>query len=445
MVSESNFFHCFEELIGDDISDEDREILPVVLGKMYELFDTNEDGVVDFTELGTGLTPLVGGSKDEKAKAAFDLYDYNGDGVISLDEMTRYLTAVFKVMYAAESGTEAKMGCDAGTLAMVTAEQAFKGADLNHDGKLSFGEFQNWYSSTQSGAAAQQLEEVAESQVTLADIRRVTGLEKYTINEVLELFAAATDGEGYVSESNFFNCFEQLIGDDISDDDKEILPVVLGKMYELFDTNNDGVLDFTELGTGLTPLVGGSQDEKAKAAFDLYDYNGDGVISLEEMTRYLTAVFKVMFAAESGTEAKMGCDAGTLAMVTAEQAFKGADLNHDGKLSFAEFQNWYSSTQSGAAAQQLEEVAESQVTLADIRRVTGLEKYTINEVLELFAAITNEEVYVSESDFFDCFKELIGDDISDDDMDILPVVLGKLYDLFDTNNDGVVDFTELGT
>merc|ERR1740115_197054 len=275
---------------------------------------------------------------------------------------------------------------------------------------LSFEEFQSWYSSTQSGAKVQQLGEVAESQITLADIRRVTGLEKYSISEVLELFAAVTDGEGYVSESNFFHCFEELIGDDISDDDKEILPVVLGKMYELFDTNDDGVLDFTELGTGLTPLVGGTQDEKAKAAFDLYDYNGDGVISLDEMTRYLTAVFKVMYAAESGTEAKMGCDAGTLAMVTAEQAFKGADLNHDGKLSFGEFQNWYSSTQSGVAAQELKEISESQVTLADIRRVTGLEKYTINEVLELFAAATDGEGYVSESNFFNCFEQLIGDD-----------------------------------
>ena len=37
------------------------------------------------------------------------------------------------------------MGVSAEELAMVTGEQAFADADLNHDGKLSFDEFQQWY------------------------------------------------------------------------------------------------------------------------------------------------------------------------------------------------------------------------------------------------------------------------------------------------------------
>ena len=70
---------------------------------------------------------------------------------------------MFKVMYAGGLGTEAKMGCDTCMLAMMTAEQASKGPDLNQDDKLSIEEFRRWYSSTQSGAAAQKFEEDAES------------------------------------------------------------------------------------------------------------------------------------------------------------------------------------------------------------------------------------------------------------------------------------------
>ena len=45
------------------------------------------NGVVDFTELASGLSVLCGGSRDDKVRAAFDLYDLNGDGFISLDEV----------------------------------------------------------------------------------------------------------------------------------------------------------------------------------------------------------------------------------------------------------------------------------------------------------------------------------------------------------------------
>ena len=57
--------------------------------------------------------------------------------------MTRYLASVFKVMYETQPGTAEQMGVSAEDLATVTAEQAFEDADLNHDGRLSFEEFQN--------------------------------------------------------------------------------------------------------------------------------------------------------------------------------------------------------------------------------------------------------------------------------------------------------------
>ena len=89
---------------------DDEDKLGVVMGRLYDIFDTNSDGVVHFTELSSGLSVLCGGSADAKAEAAFKLYDYNGDGVITQDEMTRYLTSVFTVMYELEPSTQGRMG-----------------------------------------------------------------------------------------------------------------------------------------------------------------------------------------------------------------------------------------------------------------------------------------------------------------------------------------------
>jgi len=266
-----------------------------------------------------------------------------------LDEMTRYLTAVFKVMYAAEPGTEAKMGCDAETLAMVTSEEAFSEADLNHDGKLSFVEFKQWYSTDGTAAGIKDAEDTATGSLSLDDIRRITRLAEYSSSELFEVFAAATDSQGYISREAFVDCFAALVegaGGPLSIDDEDLLQIMYGHLYELFDTDDNGVVDFTEVTTGLTVVCGGSMDEKAKAAFDLYDYNHDGVISLDEMTRYLTSVFKVMYKVDSSLEESMGKSADDLAEETAIDCFESADLDHDGKLTFKEFKQWYSSEDS---------------------------------------------------------------------------------------------------
>merc|ERR1711968_71026 len=129
--------------------------------------------------------------------------------------------------------------------------------------------------------------------------------------------------------------------------DKARADLVLKRLFDIFDTDGNGVVDFSELASGLSVLCGGSRDEKARAAFSLFDYNGDGFITLEEMTRYLTSVFKVMYETQPGTADQMGVSAEDLATVTAEQAFEDADLNHDGRLSFAEFQKWYGKEPTG--------------------------------------------------------------------------------------------------
>jgi Ca2+-binding EF-hand superfamily protein len=268
--------------------------------------------------------------------------------VISFEEMTRYLTSVFKVMYETQPGTQEAMGgASPDERAIVTAQQAFTDADADHDGVLTWEEFRSWYSSTGAGGDDSAPAAPAPQQTqSLAEIRYLTNLEAYPISDVLEWFAQAST-DGYVSREAFSTVFNALI-ESADHDDVDFMKAcaAVDSLYDVFDTNGDGVVDFTELATGLSVLCGGSRDDKARAAFDLYDYNGDGVISLEEMTRYLTSVFKVMYETQPGTQERVGgAPAEELAYVTAQQAFADADADHDGVLTWEEFRSWYSLSQ----------------------------------------------------------------------------------------------------
>ena len=76
-------------------------------------------------ELTSGLSVLCSGSRDDKVRAAFDLYDYNGDGFITMDEITRYLTAVFRVLYKTSKSTRDSLQVSPEELGAVTVRLQF--------------------------------------------------------------------------------------------------------------------------------------------------------------------------------------------------------------------------------------------------------------------------------------------------------------------------------
>jgi Ca2+-binding EF-hand superfamily protein len=285
---------------------------------------------------------LCGGSRDDKVKAAFDLFDENGDGFISEDEMVKYLSSVFTILYESSPETKASSGVSAVELAIVTTRQCFEDADVNHDGRLSFEEFKRWYSQSQGG------DEPATSGsggmgASFDEVCRLTNLRSYTVEDVSRLLFQGSRS-GALDRSTFIRAFRLLRENmAMSSAEDAQTDAIVAQLFELFDEDGNGYVDHAEMASGLSVLCGGSREDRVRAAFSLYDTDGNGFISLDEMTRYLRSVYRLLYTMKPEIAEKME-DVGPdeLAQVTSQQAFAEADVDHDGQLSFEEFQRWYS-------------------------------------------------------------------------------------------------------
>ena len=440
-----------------------------VLNCLFNVFDKDKSGAVSFDEVASGLSVLCGGTRDEKVEAAFQLFDTNGDGVISASEMQVYLASVFAVLFEASPDIGARLSVGAEDLATVTTEEAFALMDSDQDGYLTFDEFRAWYQKSGPGGEddgdedeEEEDEEEAEydSQgqlvvrgFTLKELRDISGLGALPVHDVFGLFAAAANDAGEIDRDMFGECVAHVADNKLS---AGTLDRITDELFEVFDADGNGLVDFTELASGLSVLCGGTRDDKVQAAFQLFDTNGDGVISLEEMTAYLSSVFKLVYATKPELYESLRCGPEELGIVTAQQAFADADANQDGSISFDEFQQWYQAggfdalagvgkVQGGNKTKASEPAA---LTLVAIKLATGLDQCEVDDVVELFVRGADSEGQIAQAAFVRCFQVLAaalesnGATVQGGPAERAQVH-SQLFALFDPSGSGYADAIEL--
>lgn len=447
-VSREAFDECFRKIIAANqgIKAGEYEHINAILNRLFELFDVDKNGLVDFSEISSGLSVFCGGTSDDKVRAAFALYDYNGDGYISLEEMTRYLTSVFKVLKEASPNALQQLEREsAEDLGARTAQQAFNEADLDQDGRLTFAEFRKWYTHSSAANIERLIQNNIPEWISLREVRRLTNLGTFTPTQVLESFRQFATRDGTLNEEGFRKACAQFQGQHSDRESRDRLRLLVDRIFALFDTDKNGVVDFNELASGLSVLCGGSETDKVHAAFNLYDVNRDGYISLGEMRLYLTSVFKVLFEVDPDSEGRMGVSAEELGTITAEQAFAEADLDKDGRLSFEEFSQWYAQSSSSSMANQSH--VPDWVSLEVVKEMTHLDKYAPDEVFEVFANRCSENGTISREAFEECFEQLIDEQFKTDEQHLerLRLILDRLFTIFDSDGNGIVDFCELSS
>uniref|UniRef100_A0A673VFP0 EF-hand calcium binding domain 1 n=1 Tax=Suricata suricatta TaxID=37032 RepID=A0A673VFP0_SURSU len=144
------------------------------------------------------------------------------------------------------------------------------------------------------------------------------------INLFYKLVGDVTERQGMVigiDRNTFRNILHMTFG--MTDD------MIMDRVFRGFDKDNDGCINVSEWIYGLSVFLRGTLEEKMKYCFEVFDLNGDGFISKDEMFHMLKNSLLKQPSEEDPDE-------GIKDLV--EITLKKMDHDHDGKLSFSDYE-----------------------------------------------------------------------------------------------------------
>ena len=116
---------------------------------------------------------------------------------------------------------------------------------------------------------------------------------------VLVSHAMAKDGEpDTFGREDFFACLRTMPGrrEPQTRAEYEAFCGAVDALFDSFDADASGDVDFVEMAAGLTALCGGTPGEKRRVALALFDRDGDGRVDGEQLQAFLAAVDRVASA-----------------------------------------------------------------------------------------------------------------------------------------------------
>merc|ERR1711983_208175 len=116
---------------------------------------------------------------------------------------------------------------------------------------------------------------------------KTTGMEEAQVHELFEEFVS-DNPNGKIKKSNFKKTMKEAIPD------KEAREGFEDVVFEVFDTDGNGVIDFSEFMVVFRMASSGSPEELLVNLFKVYDVNGDGVISKPELKKLVPEVVQLV-------------------------------------------------------------------------------------------------------------------------------------------------------
>jgi len=284
---------------------------------LFACFDVDGNGTLDFRELFIGLALLTACSRDEQLAVVFTLIDSNGSGQISREEMLVFLDLV-----APATATRREIGILAATIVHE--------ADTSRNGLIGYHEFLAWPGKHTVLKWLEAYHERVLSRFDSSDMPSVSPHREgdypwsaFSSADILRLFRAES-WHGRLSVTDFERILFRL-GSYFGDD-----RTTVQKLFECFDQDGNGSLDFREMFIGLVLLCSESREQRLRAMFTLMDANGSGRISREELESFLHFLWPP--SADSMHDCRI--------TLRTSRIMLEADQNRSGLITFDEYMAW---------------------------------------------------------------------------------------------------------
>lgn len=292
----------------------------------------------------------------------------------------------------------------------------------------------------------------------LMEIVRSGAMESVHISDLKRVVLSAYASDRVLSKASFLSLTTDLMslsdqtrengGDDdgptlvpasdnIREEERDRTFTLFLRLFDAFDVHRTNAVDTDEILNALIFLCSGDRDDKLAAGFDLYT-DENGTIDESSLTAYLIAMFTVVHATEPERFLSQAMTIAELAVVSAKQCFASVATD---RIDFEQFESWYTNrgtsserTQNGTSSSsssktgpframqdELSRRREEQSKLAAaakrqtrsfvppvvrLRRAAGLDRCSSFDMLDAFAAESDDSGYVHRDAFFRVFKRL---------------------------------------
>merc|ERR1711936_737641 len=154
----------------------------------------------------------------------------------------------------------------------------------------------------------------------ISALAKSSGLDEDQVKQAFESFIAEHP-DGHMKPKDFREMMQKALP-------KKDAGKMEKHVFRIYDTNNDGYIDFTEFMLIFFIMSDGSPEEVLKSIFRMFDVNSDGTITMKEMTKLIKDMYGLLKTEDPNIAAKD---------LVAKSAFAEMDKDQDGKVTAAEF------------------------------------------------------------------------------------------------------------
>lgn len=298
------------------------------------------------------------------------------------------------------------------------------------------------------------------SLLTFDEIRQLTTLAEQDPKHLANVFADCTTAEGLIPATAFVHTMRHYMrAKDGESRDRLRLDAIARHLYAAFDTDDDGNVDYPELVAGLATLCGGNAESSVSMPFALFaaepsSGTGEPRLAFSDLQVYLDSVFRLRLRIEPAlartvsTSVQQATEEMTAElMAAAERIVQESEDAEADSLTWKQYLRWVKETTGDLLAQghRAEQNGEAQqsngggtrdvatMQLDEIARTTGLARWNVQDMFDVFEDNASEDGSLSKDDFANALDVIAANSEDMPTGEEFQAIIDRLFALFDTD------------